>query len=227
MFSEFQIPMPNRARTSHPNRAFSLIELIAVMAIIVIMMGLLAPALSSFTSTYGRKAAVTTLMNTFEQARVAAIETGSDVTVLLRRSVHPDQDAVMVVRERLPWDDQTLPPVIQLSKWLPLPEGILFFTQGNTLVEDSTPPKPITFPTTFTPPGTDSTDIISYLQFNPSGVIQFPQGDKLRLFVTEGVRDGGGNEARIGATKQSSTLERLQFARFTGRAALDVTSTSN
>ena len=55
--------------------AFTLIEMLAVIAI---MMALIAPAVGNFGSTAGRKGAVNILMNTMEQARVAALESGRD-----------------------------------------------------------------------------------------------------------------------------------------------------
>jgi prepilin-type N-terminal cleavage/methylation domain-containing protein len=61
--------------------AFSLLELLVVIAIMAVMMSLLLPAVSGFSSTAGRRGAVNILMNTFEQARVAALESGQTVYV--------------------------------------------------------------------------------------------------------------------------------------------------
>ena len=61
---------------SKKKRAFSLLELLAATAIIALLAGLLAPVLQGLTSPTGRKGAVTIVMNTLEQARVSAIETG-------------------------------------------------------------------------------------------------------------------------------------------------------
>ena len=66
-----------RTARPHPRAAFTLIELIAVMAIIAIMLALLAPAVGNFQSTAGRNGAVNILMNTMEQARVLG-EIGCD-----------------------------------------------------------------------------------------------------------------------------------------------------
>ncbi len=216
---------PGRPSRPRP-RAFSLVELIAVMAILVVMLSLLAPAIGNMASTAGRKGAVTTLMNTFEQARVAALESGANVTVILWRRAFPEVDSIMVVRERLPWDSGPAgSDYVQLTKWIKLPEKTLFYSQQNTIIPASTAAKPTDF--SFHPPGTTSSDEdrFSYVQFKPTGVISFPNNGTLALFVTEGVRDDFGNEARV-AQKKHNGLERIAFARYTGRATLDVTQTA-
>ncbi len=218
--------MTRRAGNFSPDRAFSLVELIAVMAIIVIMMGLLAPALSNFGSTLGRKAAVTTLMNTFEQARVAALETGSEVTVILRRRPFPERDALMVVRERLQWD--TLPGngPIQLTKWVELPDKVLLYSKSPIIEKGDNAPTSIS---DFDPPGIPVNDKtgLSYLSFSPRGTVNAPAGtNTLTLFVTEGARDAGFTEARI-SEEGTAPLERIALARYTGRARLDITAVSD
>ncbi len=211
------------SRTSAPQRraaAFSLVELIAVMAIMVVMMSLLAPTLSNFGGTLGRKAAVTTLMNTFEQARVAALETGAEVTVIFRIRPFPEQDSIMVVRERLQWDDLPGTGPIQLTKWIELPEKTLLFSRSPLLKSITKPPS---LPSSYTPPGELSKDTLAYLAFTPRGTVLTPAGSDLTLFVTEGARNQAGQELRMLGDGDVSPLERIALARYTGRARLDVT----
>ncbi len=175
MLMKSSIPMSKSARTPHPVRAFSLIELIAVMAIIVIMMGLLAPALSNFGGTLGRKAAVTTLMNTFEQARVAALETGAEVTVILRRRPFPEQDSLMVVRERLQWDTLAGTDPIQLTKWIELPEKVLLYSKSPIIddaIRRTSPSTSSHLAHHLEPRGPDKVrDKLSYVTFSPRGTV--------------------------------------------------------
>ncbi len=215
-----------RLRPDGRVRGFSLVELIAVMAIMVVMLSLLAPAVGNMVGTAGRKAAVTTLMNTFEQARVAALESGASVHVILRRRAFPENDALMVTRERLQWDTVGTPgQPIQLTKWIELPEKTLFFSQ-SPLIRNGDEPPPYLKSTGFVPPNPITGDRDSYITFSPRGTISYPgtqTRETLTLFVTEGARDGDGKEARI-SPQGIAPLERIAFARYTGRARLDVTS---
>lgn len=200
---------------------FSLVEMIAVIAIIMILLALLAPVIGSLSSGAGRKGAVNILMNTFEQARAAALETGSNVDVILWRRTFPEPDAVMVVREKSEFIDGAGGGIVPLSKWIKLPKGVLVKTIPRSLAsrESALPPGIAVADL----PGGSNKDRLSGLRFNSSGAITFPSTD-LRLFVSDGVRDASGSEAQVGATAQSTRLEQISFAKFTGRVHLDITT---
>ncbi len=209
-------------RAGSSTHGFSLVEMIAVIAIIAILLTLLAPAIGAFSSTSARKGAVNILMNTFEQARVAALETGSDVDVILWRRAFPDPDAILVVRQENEFVDGTSGGVIPLTKWINLPKGVLLKTIPRSLASSSSSLPPGV--TANDLPGDAAKDRLSGIRFNASGAIVFPPKTDLRLFVSDGVRDAGGSEAQIGATAQSTLLEQISFARFTGRAQLDISN---
>lgn len=210
-----------RVRIGSAPAGFSLVEMIAVIAIISIILALLAPAIGAFSSGAGRKGAVNVLMNTFEQARAAALETGSNVDVILWRRTFPEPDALMVVREKNEFIDGAGGGIVPLSKWIKLPRGVLLKTIPRSLAaSDSALPPAVTASDL---PGESNKERLSGLRFNPSGAITFPAGD-LRLFVSDGVRDASGSEAQVGATAQSTRLEQISFAKFTGRVQLDVTT---
>ena len=213
---------PSRRRISLTG--FSLIELLAVMAVIIVMMGMLLPSISGFNSTAGRRGAVNTVMNTFEQARVAALEAGRPVYVVFARPNFPDQDAIMVLRET---EDGT-GPYEQLCQWRKLPKGVLLHspTAGNNLLKagqtgsDFTPAR---FPANSPVPKGE----LGLLVFNEQGAVTFPTGDKSlrKLILSEGVRGAGGTEALISDKKQAAGgFEIISIAQYTGRAQLDVTT---
>jgi prepilin-type N-terminal cleavage/methylation domain-containing protein len=222
-----------KAFTSTPRRrgAFSLLELMAVMAIIVILLGLLAPAINAMTSTAGRKGAVNILMNTFEQARVAALESGRNVYVVLWRRIFPEQDALMVLRDPDPTGTST--EYEQLTRWIKLPKGVLLHTVGNDniLVDKLALPQSASGFDTSKSPVLEKLSIrggenFHVLAFNPCGGVSFPATPtKLMLIVSEGVRGSGGTEALISRKKEiAGGFEIISFRRYTGRASLEVST---
>lgn len=212
-------PVPSRKAGG-----FSLIELLSVVAVIALMMSLIAPAVSGFSSTAGRRGAVNTLMNTFEQARVKALESGATVYVVFWRRVFPEHDSVMVVSE--PQDPTN--PYNSLTRWIKLPKGILLHQPalGQSLLSATVPANifdPSRMPNSFT---LGSGEFINILAFNETGVVGFPTSKPYRkLIVSEGVRGAGGTEALISQKKQTSGgFEIISISPYTGRAQLDVTT---
>jgi prepilin-type N-terminal cleavage/methylation domain-containing protein len=217
---------PRRGR-----RAFSLLELLAVMAIIAILLGLLTPAISAMTSTAGRKGAVNILMNTFEQARVAALESGRTVYVVLWRRIYPEPDAIMVLRDPDPAGSST--DYEQLTRWIPLPKGVLLHTVGNDniLVDQLALPQSSSgFDQSKSPAlsklSLQSGENLHLLAFNAHGGVSFPASPtKLMLIVSEGVRGSGGTEALISKHKEAAGgFEIISLRRYTGRPSLEVTT---
>ncbi len=209
-------------------KGFSLIELLLVVGVIAMMMALIMPAISGFTSTAGRRGAVNSLMNTFEQARVAALEVGRPVYVVMWRRVFPEADAFMVVREP---ENTSVPgwKYEQLTKWQKLPKNILFHqpSVGQSVLSVSGTgdfvranlPNPVNLA---------SGESINVVGFNESGAVSFPSGGsraQLKLIISEGLRGNGGTEAIISGKKQSQGgFEIISFSRFTGRTQLDVST---
>ncbi len=197
--------------------AFSLVEMLAVIAIISIMLALIAPAIGNFGSTAGRKGAVNILMNTMEQARVAALESGRDVHIVFWRRQFPERDAIMVVRERA-WDD-TDPGYEQLTRWMQLPKGVLLHNNHATNILS----QPVSTDRVDASllPGQVPASEIGALTFNGFGGVIYPNSN-LMLFVADGVRGTDGSEAVF--RSDSGIFEIISLRRFTGRASLEVSA---
>lgn len=200
-------------------KGFSLVELLSVVAITVIMTSLLLPAISSFSSTAGRRGAVNSLMNVFEQARVSALETGCDVYVVMRLNREVGgQDSFLVARKRADeMGDPPSPAYVIMSKWQKLPKGVFFFPANSTLTSaGSSLPSDLV---SSLPGSTPSNDLFG-IGFNNYGQVSFPgiSAGGLSLYLAEAIRSGSVN-ARKGASLSIS--ERLSFRRYTGRAQLD------
>src|SRR2546421_515648 len=63
-------------------RAFSLLELMAVIAILILVAAFISPAISSLSKSGGRKAVVGDLLGGIERARTQAIKDGRNTYVV-------------------------------------------------------------------------------------------------------------------------------------------------
>ena len=206
-------------------RAFSLLELLAVAAIVGMLMALAVPAISGFTSPAGRKGAVIVVMNALEQARVSAIETGRDVVVLFWRKngttgTQPDEpDALMLLRRNetdTAWEPAT--------RWIKLPNGVLFHSEDeNSLIRGSQPDSSLLLAV---PGATPSASQTGALQFSSSGAVKNQATSSAGLYIafTEGQRASGSNTLAIDKQK-SGGREVISLARYTGRATMDIVAT--
>ena len=114
--------------------AFTLVELLVVVAIIAVMSTLLVPAVRGLVGVGGRRGGMNMLSSTIEKARLAAIEAGSGTAYVGFPFSASDKDAgyssVIVFRK----DDAGA--VTPLSRWVKMPSGI-FITDGGGLTLES------------------------------------------------------------------------------------------
>ena len=223
----FHLPNGRHRRS----RGFSLLELLVVIAIMAVMMSLLLPAISGFSSTAGRRGAVNILMNTFEQARVAAVESGRPVYVLLYRRNFPELDAVMVVRD--PEDGLPTSQLERLTKWIKLPKGVLLHDPGASNILSQALPTEVSVDRLSPAPLLATGEFLNAVKFNESGGVEYPSGTSAyvrKLYLSEGFRGGDGNEQAISDRKKSQGVgggfEVISLSRYTGRVQLDISATT-
>lgn len=197
-----------------------MVELMLVVAVIVIMMSLLMPAISGFSGSAGRRGAVNALMNAFEQARVSALETGAKVYVVMRRnSTLGETDSYLIVRERSDsLGDDPAKSYITLSSWKKMPRGVLFHPAPGSLIY---PGNSLPGALTDSLPGRVPSSELYGMAFNRTGAIAFNTGAGLTLLLAEAAQTGAGVKVKQGS---STITERLSFRRYTGRAQLDFTA---
>jgi prepilin-type N-terminal cleavage/methylation domain-containing protein len=213
----------------NPASAFTLVEMLAVLGIIGIMLGLSLPALMSLSNQAGRKAAVDLLLNTFEQTRVQALQTGQRTHIVFADQSVPLAEmqyrAFAILQDKTDEEKAANPsdtsPYKFLTKWEYLPKGISFKYESQSLVGTGTsytlavPKSPL-----FGGGG------LPALTFNSTGAIEQPN-NYLRVFIYEGffspspARD---NFTRRQTDMTSMLYEQISFSRFTGRAQLDITT---
>jgi hypothetical protein len=209
-----------------------LVELLAVVAVILMMMGLLLPAMSGWGSVAGRRGAVTMVMSTLEQARVAALESGQDVYVGFAPVDFPEASmrcaGIMVFRKGSEEESVAGKPYVILKKWTALPKNIAFKRVDQSLMPTSTADLP-SFPDLSAAMGGAYANVTSFpvVKFNSSGAVE-GGSNPLQLFLYEGYYANGQDNFTRNADDQSgpsALFEKISISRYTGRVQLDVTGT--
>lgn len=194
--------------------AFSLVELLVVMGIIVIMLVALAPAVTSLSKSSGRKSAVSSLMNAMEQARSLAISSGSATYVVFGDQSLPDDYRC---RALIVFQDQPDFTQRAVTNWRFLPVGIALRPAMGLL----SAPGGAT-PVRFACPGPfgSAPRVLPYVKFEPTGMVSAPT-DPNMLFVDifAGAVDlAGSANYTDNAQRQSQKFDAVVLARLTGRA---------
>ncbi|MFV0415204.1 MAG: Tfp pilus assembly protein FimT/FimU [Chthoniobacterales bacterium] len=219
-FSVDFVRADNSRRSFVRRSAFGLVELLVVMAILGVLLALMTPAFLSFSGTAGRRGAVNTVMNTLEQARVAALEAGRDVYVVFWRKDDSINgvDAIGVFRET---EDGT-GNYEQLSKWLQLPRRILLHkpTSGLNIFSASGISG---FEQSRVPASAASTGLNDFgiVKFSSNGTVLYPDTSKENVIIlAEGERSGGTDRT----ADRGNLFEIISVAKYTGRPTLEVSS---
>jgi prepilin-type N-terminal cleavage/methylation domain-containing protein len=209
-------------------RGFSLLELLCTIAIMSMMGGAIALAVPGFRSTYERRAAVDNVMNTLEQARVAALQAGENVHVIFARPKDgaSGSDAMIVVGDS-PLGAATTGNIFY-TKWIRLPKDVRFRGDADTL-GIGTLPDGITAAALPQLPSLTGDMDYSGVTFNSTGQVTFPASGNLTMALYEGTRTGGGTDMAAGASAKatqglsdSGLYEVIRIARYSGRARADV-----
>jgi hypothetical protein len=201
----------------------SLIELLSVAAVVVLMAALLYSALSSFSSSAGRRGAVSILLNTFEYARIAALESGLTVYVGFADGDFPVEEmryaSFLVFRETSD-EERTSGAAnyIVLKKWTKLPKNVAFKRVASSLVPESGGQTFLGLDAAL--PARQRDERFPCLAFNGSGAIE-GGNSPLQLFVYEGYY---ADQQDIRTRKEGDLFEKITLSRYTGRAQFDVTA---
>ncbi len=123
-----------------PRCAFTLVEMLLVIAVIAILTGLSIPAMRGLMGASGIRGATNSLDAAFDQARYAAIENSTDAYIGFPGAgfTSPNDpslkySSLIVFRGRSPGDLPTDPDYKPLSRWITLPKGVLFDLSNASL----------------------------------------------------------------------------------------------
>jgi len=121
------------------NAAFSLVELLTVVAIMSIMMGVIVSSGMGTRPAGSRQGAVSQLIGSLEEARMSAVERGVPVYFAVAGSDAPEQEkrlrSYLLFREQTPDEKASSGstnnisnggPAVVLTRWESLPQGFYF-----------------------------------------------------------------------------------------------------
>jgi prepilin-type N-terminal cleavage/methylation domain-containing protein len=207
----------------HFRDAFTLIEMMVVIAIMIIVAGLMAPALTSLSKANGRKAAIANLLGGIEQARAEAIKSGQATYVVFPMFTSGPQSTLdrYSYRSYAIFEDDAANPgtVKQLTSWKSLPTGTAMRSSGTAALSNLADPASLSPAPTFTfSPDTGSTPVFRCLKFNTNGEVEAPATNVL-LGVFEGFING--TEVITGGKDSNGNplaAEYIAVFRMTGRA---------
>ena len=212
MFGSFTIKVSRRLR------GFSLIEMVAVIAILVTLMTA-GVSLLSGTGAQSRKAGTDLLSGLIEQARTRAITSRSKVLLAIAEpgDLPAGDERCRIGMFRIV-ESTTSPPVatyVLLNRWQTLNTGIIL------LPDDTNPANVLNSPqvsVTYKAGNKDLTINVHAITFTSRGGLAYPEGSKpIELRIAEGGSRGGKPVPNKAADSAKIPENRLRVGRVTAR----------
>ena len=126
--------MSNRLPINSTRSGVTLTELLVVMAVIAALVSLAVPTWGAITRSQANSAAVSLVMGTLEQARLAAVSGKKEVWVLFKNDDARKQASLRIVTREGKGGTGSV-PFTSMGSWTMLPRGITFQTGDNSLMD--------------------------------------------------------------------------------------------
>lgn len=195
-----------------PSRAFSLVELLAVVGIVAILSIAAVPVMRGLGGSQSSRATAQVLLSALEQTRTAAILSGTNAYLAL-----PDQNfpvpgyplrSYAIIREKATTlgganDDiftNSTAAWFLLSKWEKLPGDLIFSSQALSQLTTVTPTG-ISFPSNAT------ASTLPVIGFTPSGTLVNSAGTNGLLFASSNRVSNG----------KAAVADRIEVSQYSGR----------
>lgn len=193
-------------------------------ALIILTAGLLYSSIGSFSSSLGRRGAVNILMNAFEHARIAALESGQTVHVGFADKDFPAEEmrykAFLVFRDTS--DEERAAGAkdyMVLKKWTKLPGNVALKRVAGSVVPESGGQTFVGLNEVLSAAQSDET--LPCLSFNSSGAVSGAT-NPIELFLYEGYWSG---DQDIQTRPGGKLFEKISLSRYSGRVQFNVTTT--
>jgi type II secretory pathway pseudopilin PulG len=205
-----------------PESAFTLLELLVVMGIVIIALAALVPAVTSLSKSGGRRAALNNLIGGIEQARAEAIKSAQATYVVFPTFTSGAQSTLdrYNYRSYAIFEDDAARPgnFKQLTDWKSFPTGVALRAAGTAALSNLADPTTLTPPAAFSFTPDASAAPFRCFKFNSNGEIQAPAGNVL-LAIFEGYVNNGSEVATTkDASGNPSAVEYVMVSQLTGRA---------
>ena len=195
---------------------FTLVETLAVIAIIAVVVGMAVPAVTSLNRNSQRRAAVSLILSTLDQARGLALSKNS-TCYLVVANAKPDwpenlRSRSFAIFEEVYNATSTRYDLLPITSWTALPEGFSFKPGTDTILCDAFTPKKFYCH----PAGVEIE--ASYFKFNSLGTLDEPTDpnlSRLRIFSGTVTKDG---DIRPSNPNGAAAEEVIRVTIGTGRA---------
>ena len=194
--------------------AFSLVELLAVVGIIAILSVAAVPVMRGLGGSQSSRATATILVSALEQARTAAILSGTNAYLALPDATFPNTNyrfcSYLILRPTVDQDannrddfqtNVAAPGWVTLSKWERLPGDLMFSSNRFTQLTNRITPTNVPFP------GNATASAMPTIGFAPSGGLADPSGTNGLLFASS-------NKVSAG---RASVADRIDISLYSGR----------
>lgn len=202
--------------------------MIAVLAIMLIMLGMASPFIVQMVSNTARQGAVQVTMGTLERARAHALQTNLDTYVGFADATFPGPEsfrykAMIIFREAT--DAERAETIerefVPLGGWEILPGAASFTSAQTSLLNGGFTVE--VGPADNFPHLRGITWNMPVVKFNGTGMVEQPVSrNNRRLFIYEGAF-ASGKDRYLHASQTATTalLDKIVLSRFTGRARLE------